>query len=101
MGRAIDLLLLNADVLGQLIRIARVGVDFRTILPAAEKVEWYVEVATVPVGHAAEIPLFTVASRDGDELARFAAQHVSFIPRGRYALDELERGLILISRGMV
>ena len=90
----------DRNMFWRLARIFSIGVDLRPVRAAAQEGERQIQGASVPISHAAQIPLFTVTASDGDVLARYAIEDPSFIPSCRNRLDEIERRLVFVTAGL-
>lgn len=53
-----------------LVGVGAVGENLRLLRARAQKIRWDLQVASVPVGHAAQIPGVTMPVRQGDVLRR-------------------------------
>src|SRR6185312_1498699 len=73
-GRAIHLLFQNRNMGRRLVRIFSILVDFRGVGTAVQERKRQIEAASVPIGHASQIPLLAVTASYGDVLARNAVE---------------------------
>src|ERR1700722_19659951 len=76
--------------------IRSVGIDFRDIISRAKKLQRNLDLARIPIGDPAQIPLFALLAGQRDELAYFAVDNACLIPTGRDILNELEVPLPLV-----
>ena len=100
-GRAIHFLLHNGNMRRRLVRIFSILVNFRGVGAAVQERKRQIDAASVPIGHASQIPFLAVTASYGDVLARNTAEHSSFIPGRRNCFDEVERRLIFVGRRTV
>src|SRR3989304_143236 len=94
-------LLADSQTAGKLIRVGTVGEDPSFVFTMPEEIQRDFQIARVPVGHGAEIPLATAPARDGDVPGRFAIQNFRLVPHGWNFFQKLDARLIVVSLWIV